>query len=291
MTELIYLDYTREELDRQYSNFLQEGAEKANDAATARCQQNLETLAPRTGISYGPQAGQVFDLYHPGDRESAAPAIVYMHGGQWQKGDATMSAVAADTCLAQGVALVAAHCTQIPEARLDTMVDQNVALVRHVRARAAEYCIDPARICVAGHSSGAHLAGAALVRLANDDDLAGITCGLLYSGNYDLRPLMKSYRADYLLLDDAETVALSPLLTLDKPLPPLWMAVGTLESDEFKRQGQTFHEAVSKLSPATLQEADGKNHFDANEDFRTAGTPVWEFLSTHLGAANAAAAQ
>ena len=65
MTETVYLDYTREELDRQYSNFLQEGAEEANEAAAARCRHNLESLAPRTGISYGPQAGQVFDLYRP----------------------------------------------------------------------------------------------------------------------------------------------------------------------------------------------------------------------------------
>jgi arylformamidase len=289
MTEKIYRDYTREELDRQYSNFLQEGAQEANDAATARCKRNFETLKPEAGIAYGSRAGQAFDLYRAGS--AAAPAIVYMHGGQWQKGDPTMSAVAADTCVAQGVTLVAGHCTQIPDARLPELVDQTVALVRHVRTHAADYGIDPGRICVAGHSSGAHLAGAALVRLANDKDLAGIACGVLVSGNYDLRPLMLSYRADYLLLSDAETTALSPLLTLDRPLPPLWLTVGTAESDEFLRQTRTFHEAVAKLSAVELREVPGRNHFNANDELRTAGSPLWRFLSRHLGLPMAVAAQ
>ena len=174
------------------------------------------------------------------------------------------------------------HCQQIPDVRLPVMVDQTVALIRHVRSHAGEYGIDASRICVAGHSSGAHLAGAALVRLANNGDLAGIVCGLLISGNYDLRPLMLSYRADYLQLDAAETAALSPLLALDRPLPPLWLTVGSGESDEFRRQTRTFHEAVSKIGNAECSEVPGRNHFNANDELRTAGSPLWQFLARHL---------
>lgn len=286
MAKAIYRGYTREELDRQYSNFLQEGAQEAYDAASARAIRNATTLVPRRDIGYGPAAGQTFDLYHPGS--GSAPAIIFMHGGQWQKGDATVSAVAADTALSHGAALVAAHCTQIPEARLPDMVDQMVALVRHVRTQAGAYGIDANRICVAGHSSGAHLAGAALVRLANENDLPGITCGFLISGNYDLRPLMLSYRADYLKLGAEETEALSPLLTLDRPLPPLWLTVGGGESEEFRRQTKTFHEAAARLGEATYHEIPGRNHFNANDELCTAGSPAWAFLAHHLECARPA---
>ena len=288
MAETVYRDYTREELDKQYSNFLQEGAETTHQEATARCLANRDALSPETVIAYGAHADEVFDLYRadaPG-----APAIIYMHGGQWQKGDAAMSAIAADTARAQGVAWVAAHCRQIPDVRLPDMVDQTVAAIRHARGNAATLGIDPTRLCVAGHSSGGHLAGAALVRLANEDDLAGIACGMLISGNYDLRPLMLSYRADYLKLSEDETVALSPLLTLKKPLPPVWFTVGSIESDEFKRQTRTFHEAVSKLGAATLRINEGRNHFNANDELRDAGSPAWAFLAQHLGLAPAASA-
>ncbi len=289
MAETIYRHYAREELDAQYNNFLQAGAQQAYETATVRAAHNSATMNPETGIRYGQHAGQIFDLYRAGS--GAAPAIVYMHGGQWQKGDATTSAVAADTIATQGVVLVAGHCAQIPDVRLPDMIDQMVALVRHVRGNAASLGIDPGRICVAGHSSGAHLAGAALVRLANDNDTAGIACGLLVSGNYDLRPLMLSYRADYLKLTDAETAALSPLLTLDRPLPPLWLTVGGDESDEFRRQTQTFHEAVSKLGVAEYRVVAGRNHFNANDELRTAGSPAWAFLAQHLQLDAAAAAQ
>jgi arylformamidase len=280
MAEMVYRDYTREELDRQYSNFLQEGAEAAHAAATARCLENHAAMNPQTGIAYGPASDQVFDLYRA--ESATAPAILYMHGGQWQKGDASMSAVAADTAVAAGVSLVAMHCQQIPDVRLPDMVDQTVALIRHVRADAAALGVDPTRLCVAGHSSGAHLAGAALVRLANENDLAGIACGLLISGNYDLRPLMLSYRADYLKLTDAETFALSPLLTLDRPPPPLWLTVGSVESDEFRRQTSAFHAAVSKIGSAEHREVSGRNHFNANDELRMAGSPLWHFLGRHL---------
>jgi arylformamidase len=281
MADIVYATYTREQLDRQYSNFLQEGAEEANDIATARAVRNTDTLGPQRGIVYGPSAGEVFDLYHPGG--GVVPAVIYMHGGQWQKGDATNSAVAADTILAHGAALVAAHCTQIPDARIPDMVAQTVSLVRHVRTNAASLGIDPSRICVAGHSSGAHLAASALVKLANEEDLAGIVCGVLVSGNYDMRPLMLSYRAEFMQLDEAETVAMSPLLTLDKPLPPVWFTVGSIESDEFKRQTRSFHDAVAQCGAAELRITDGHNHFNANTGLREAGSPLWHFLAGHLG--------
>lgn len=286
MADIVYRDYTREELDKQYSNMLQEGAEASLEEATARCLANHDTMAPETGIAYGDHPDQVYDLYRA--PSPAAPALIYMHGGQWQKGDAAMSAIAADTARAQGVAWVAAHCQQIPDVRLPEMVDQTVALIRHVRANAASLGIDPTRLCVAGHSSGAHLVSAALVRLANEDDLAGIACAMLISGNHDLRPLMLSYRADYLQLSEEETVALSPLLTLDRPLPPLWLTVGSIESDEFQRQTRTYHEAVSKLGEAELRITEGRNHFNANDELRSAGSPAWAFLARHLHLASPA---
>lgn len=288
MADIVYGNYTREELDRQLSNFLQEGAEEANDIATARAVRNAETLAPKRGIRYGTSSGEVFDLYHPGS--GSVPALIYMHGGQWQKGDATNSAVAADTVLARGGALIAAHCTQLPEARLPDMVAQTTALIRHVRANAAELGIDPAHICVAGHSSGAHLTAAALVRLANEDDLDGIVCGLLVSGNYDMRPLMLSYRAEFMQLDEDETIALSPLLTLDKPLPPVWFTVGSKESDEFKRQTRTFHAAVAERGETEFRVTEGHNHFNANTELREGDSPLWQFLARHLGLASPASA-
>ena len=128
------------------------------------------------------------------------------------------------------------------------------------------------------------------MRLANEGDLDGIACALLFSGNYDLRPLMLSYRADYLQLSEAETIAGSPLLTLEAPLPPTMIACGSAETDEFQRQAHTFHAALEPRGPAELRVIPDANHFMVYGDLYRPSTPSWRFLETHLGLSAAAAA-
>ncbi len=281
MTEKIYGDYTREELDAQYTNLSSPEAEAALAAVRERSERNVATLAPERGLTYGSHPDQRFDLYRTGDGNS--PGLLFFHGGQWQRGNAGVFAAWADVLTERGVTFVDGTTVQIPNARLPEIVDQAVALVRHVRDNAAELGIATGGLAISGQSSGAHLAASALVRMANEDDLDGIACAFLFSGNYDLRPLMLSYRADYLQLSEAETVACSPLLTLDAPLPPTMIACGGVETDEFQRQSRTFHAALDAIGPAELRVVAGANHFMVFDDLYQPDTPSWQFLEAHLG--------
>jgi arylformamidase len=167
---------------------------------------------------------------------------------------------------------------------LPDIVDDTLALVRHVREKAAALGFDGNRLCIAGHSSGGHLAGMTLVRLANENDLDGIACGYLESGNYDLRPLMLSYRKDYLHLSAAETWELSPLLMLDKALPPTLVVSGGGETDEFQRQSRTFCDAMQERGMvANLRIVPDANHFQTYSDLYEDDTPSWRFLEAYLG--------
>lgn len=288
MTEKIYRGYTRDELDAQYTNLSSPAAETALKAVRERSAHNVAALAPERGRTYGPLADQRYDLYCAGSGDG--PGLLFFHGGQWQRGDAGLFAAWADVLVARGVTFVDGTTTQIPNARLPEIIDQAVALIRHVRDNAADLGIAPGRLAISGQSSGAHLAASALVRLANEGDLDGITCAFLFSGNYDLRPLMLSYRADYLQLSEAETAACSPLLSLEAPLPPTLIAVGDAETDEFQRQSRAFHAALEALGPAELRPIPGANHFTVYEDLYRPGTPSWRFLEVHLGLAAASEA-
>ncbi len=282
MTDTIYRDYTREQLDAQYTNVSSPAAEAALAAVRDRSARNVATLSPERGLTYGPKPDQRFDLYRATDGEPSGPGLLFFHGGQWQRGNAGVFAAWANVLVGRGVTFVDGTTSQIPNARLPEIIDQAVALVRHVRDNAAKLGIADGRLAVSGQSSGAHLAASALVRLANEDDLDGIACAFLFSGNYDLRPLMLSYRADYLQLNEAETIAASPLLTLDAPLPPTMIAVGNAETDEFQRQSHTFHAALGQLGPAELRVIPGANHFTVYDDLYQPGTPSWRFLEAHL---------
>ncbi len=292
MTDKIYRGYTRQDLDAQYTNLSSPEAEAALAAVRARSAQNVTALAPERGRTYGPHPDQRFDLYRAsGGAGGHHPGLLFFHGGQWQRGNTGMFAAWADVLVERGVTFVDGTTAQIPTARLPEIIDQAIALVRHVRDNAAKLGIAAGRLAVSGQSSGAHLAAAALVRLANEGDLDGIACARLVSGNYDLRPLMLSYRAEYLQLSEAETVACSPLLTLDAPLPPTMIACGSAETAEFQRQSHTFQAALEARGPAELRVVPGANHFSVFGDLYQPGTPSWTFLETHLGlsaASNAA---
>ena len=288
MSEKIYRGYTREQLDAQYTNLSSPEAEAALKAVRERSARNVAALAPERGLTYGPQPDQRFDLYRASGGDG--PGLLFFHGGQWQRGNTGMFAAWADVLVERGVTFIDGTTTQIPNARLPEIIDQAVALVRYVRDNAAKLGITAGRLAVSGQSSGAHLAASALVRLANENDLDGIAGAFLFSGNYDLRPLMLSYRADYLQLGEAETVACSPLLTLEAPLPPTMIAVGSAETDEFQRQAHTFHAALEARGPAELRVIPDANHFEVYRDLYRPGTPSWRFLETHLGLAAASEA-
>jgi arylformamidase len=288
MSDPIYRGYTREQLDAQYTNLTSDAAKAAAAAMQDQAKRNLETLKPQRGLSYGPGPERVFDLYRA---DKGAPALIFLSGGQWQRGGPGLFSSWSDACVGRGIAFVDGGFPQIPAARLPEIVDSVVMLIRDVRARAGELGIDGARIAVSGHSSGAHLAAMAMVRLANADDLDGIAGVYLLSGHYDLRPAMRNYRAEYLQLSVSETIAHSPILNFVQPLPPTMVAVGGEETDEMVRQSREFHASLTTVGPAELRVVSGTNHFDVAGDLGTPGTPSWDFLGRVLGLAQADAAQ
>jgi arylformamidase len=127
---------------------------------------------------------------------------------------------------------------------------------------------DPARIHVSGHSSGGHLAACvAVTDWPAEFDLPGdiVKSVICASGIYDLRPVRLSARNLYLKLDEEVEQALSPIRHLDRMAVPVYVAVGALESDEFKRQAASFAAALGTALVSPLTEYAGLNHFEIVE--------------------------
>ena len=280
MTDTIYRGYNREELDLQYTNLTTEEAKADAAALQEHAARNVAELNPERGVSYAGGGAQVFDIYRAG---KGAPAMIYISGGQWQNGGPGKFCSWADSVVARGVTFIDGGFPQIPDARLPEIVDSIVILIRHIRANGEKLGIDPANILVTGHSSGAHLAAMALVRMANADDLEDISGCYLMSGHYDVRPAMLCYRKEYLQLSVAETIAMSPLLNLVNPLPPTMVAIGGGETDEMLRQSSSFAESLAAIGPAELRGVPDANHFSVADDLATEGTPSWNFVGERLG--------
>jgi arylformamidase len=146
--------------------------------------------------------------------------------------------------------------------------------VAWVYQKAASFGGDPDRLYLSGHSSGAHLAGVALVTdwqkdFGLPDNI--VKGALLISGMYDLKPVRLSKRSEYVTFTDTMEQALSTQRHLERLKTPVILAHGTLESPEFQRQTRDFAAAVEAAGkPVQLIVAEGFNHFELPE---TLGNP------------------
>jgi arylformamidase len=119
---------------------------------------------------------------------------------------------------------------------------------------------------VSGHSSGAHLCAVAATtdwktRFGLPPDV--IKGALCCSGIYDLEPVRRSARNDYVQLDTALVEALSPIRYVANLRCPMAIAVAEHESDELKRQAREFSDAIERQGiPLEVIEGAGLNHFE-----------------------------
>lgn len=101
------------------------------------------------------------DVYLPPDSGQAEvrPAVVYIHGGGWVRGDKATERERniGGHLAAAGFVFVSANYLLGPGAWPQNLLDCKNA-VRFLRAHAAKYRVDPKRIAVMGTSAGGHLA-------------------------------------------------------------------------------------------------------------------------------------
>ena len=268
----VYLDYDQAELDAAYDQAVY--APNARDvqgrmrrlAADAR-----KRLGEPERHAYGPTAIEKLDVYRA--NKPNAPIQIFIHGGAWRSGTAAEHADAAELMHQAGAVYVIPDFTLVQDAAdsLRSMAEQVRRSIAWVYKNAAKIGGDANRIYISGHSSGAHLAGVALItdwqreHGIPDDFLKG---ALLCSGMYDLTGPRLSARSNYVKFDDAMEDALSAQRHLDKVRTPVLLVHGTLETPEFQRQTRDFAAALKQAGkPVELIVAEGFNHFEIRETF------------------------
>lgn len=125
-------------------------------------------------------ASQVLDVYVPASPAGPKPVVVWIHGGGWQSGDkatATGGNKAADL-LNRGFVVVSINYRLSQDAIFPAQIHDCKGAIRFIRARAAQYQIDPRRVGVWGSSAGGHLV-ALLGTSAGVEDAEGTVGGNL----------------------------------------------------------------------------------------------------------------
>lgn len=269
----VFRDYDQVALDRElnlrarWPDHPQFFERWARDSAAVR-----DRLTAHLDLAYGEDTAERLDLF-PVAGSQDAPLLAFIHGGYWQALDKSDYSYMAPAFVETGVAFASLNYGLAPDSKIGEMIAQTRRALTWLYRHAGDYGVDPARIVVAGHSAGGHLAAMA-VSTDWPAFQGGLPAGLLaggcsISGVYDLEPIRLSYHNKVLHIAPEEVLPWSPLHCLPAPdrpggVPPLLLAVGSEETKEFLRQHAEYA-AAWQARGLPLGEVDmtGLHHFTA----------------------------
>jgi acetyl esterase/lipase len=132
---------------------------------------------------------------------------IWVHGGAWRAGSRYPVPIAA--LVDEGFAVASVDYRLSTVARFPAQVQDIKAAIRFLRARAADYHLDPDRIFIAGSSAGGHLA--ALVGVTNDVPALEGEVGEHLGTSSDVQAIVSLYGAANLqsILDQSTEYGLS----------------------------------------------------------------------------------
>lgn len=117
---------------------------------------------------YGPHERNVLDLWKA-KSDAPTPLVIFIHGGGFRSGDKDkISKALVEKCLAAGVSVAAINYRLTQTAPFPAPMHDSARAVQHLRSRAKEWNLDPAKFGATGGSAGAGIS----LWLAYHDDLA-----------------------------------------------------------------------------------------------------------------------
>ena len=218
------------------------------------------------GIHYGPGEDETLDLF-PIPKLSNTPLFIFIHGGYWRMLSKNESSFMAPNLVNHGVAVASINYTLAPEADIDQIVSECRRSIKWLYENVESYGIDPDQIYVGGSSAGGHLTGMMVAGGWQEQyglPLDVIKGGVPISGLFDLEPIVKCFVNEWMKMSIEDGLRNSPDQNLPELGCSLIVAVGSNETDEFRRQSKDFADLwKNKGCLAHYLECEGINHFNA----------------------------
>jgi arylformamidase len=213
---------------------------------------------PGLDIPYAGAERAAFDLYPAA--EPAAPCLVFVHGGYWQRNARADFACFAEGLNAAGWSVAMPGYTLAPESSLAGIVAEIGAALDWLAEHGPGHGIG-GPVVLSGWSAGAQLAAMHLGHPA-------VIAGLAISGVYDLAPIRETYLNEKLRLTDEEVATLSPL-RLPAVAKPMTIAYGSRELPALVHDARNLHALRADAhAPGALLPVPGADHFSILNGFR-----------------------
>ena len=141
-------------------------------------------------LPYGDGPRRSLDVYRSrANPAEPAPVVVFIHGGRWQAGAKGDFLFVGQALASAGLVAVIPDYRHWPDVTWRELIDDAEAATRWAVRESSRFGGDPARLFLAGHSSGAHTAAMLAVDPARLADVRASLRGLIgISGPYDFLP-------------------------------------------------------------------------------------------------------
>ena len=244
------------------------------------------------------------NVARPKGGEGLLPAVVCIHGGGFRAGKRESYDKLCVTLAERGYVAITVTYRLAPAYRCPAAVQDCKAAVRWLRANAAKYHVDPARIGVTGGSAGGHLAQFLGVTAGvkefegegNLDQSSAVACVVNFYGPSDFT---KSYGAS---TDAAEVLPLffggdlstkrrehivgSPLYWVTPNAAPTLCVHGTKDDHvAYEQAGWIVDRLKASAVEAELLTLEGAGHGFKGADMEKAENALLVFFDKHLKAA------
>lgn len=259
----IFRDYDQAALDRQYNNRARVGDFGAlHRRWVEQSRATVGQLGRPIEVAYGADKRQSVDIWMPaGATRTPTACLAFIHGGYWQALDKEDCSFLVAPFVAAGVAVAMIEYRLCPAVTMTEIVGDVRGALAALKSAAPDHGIDPARIVLAGHSAGGHLAA----MMMTEPGAIAYRGVVSISGLYDLEPIRLSFLNAALKMDAAEAKTLSPVLKPPLHKCPLVLTVGGDEPEEYQRQQTDFADTWRAHGVAAEIVPSRGNHFDAME--------------------------
>jgi acetyl esterase/lipase len=260
-------------------------------------------------VIYGHKDGMAltYDVFQPQGANGAA--VIYMVSGgwfsMWQPAEQRLGSFKG--LLDEGFTVMAVHHGSAPKFKVPDAVSDVRAAVRHIKANADAYDVDPDRLGVWGGSAGGHLSlmlglnseGPEAAKASADprarfmgpryktgaDSDASLAAVVAYYPPVDIRPITgPNERFPALDFSADQAAAISPILFVDKNDPPIKLIHGDADGLVPLTTSTTIKAALDKEGVANdLLVIEGGDHGFRNPEHRAAaGVAMVAWFKQHL---------
>lgn len=236
---------------------------------TERSATSRASLRNELDVAYGEGPDERLDLFFPDAMTRPVAMHLFVHGGYWRMFSKSDYSYVADTITKAGAIAAIMDYSLMPAVRMETIIQQVSRAVDWLKANAAKFGGDAARLSVSGHSAGAHLCAMVL----SQGSLGPSSRPLLLSGIYEIGPLRASFLQPQIGITEEEAERFSPLRLALAPAETARILVGDKETEPFHRQAQHF----AKMLKTSVEVISG-NHMSVVLDLGDSETPAGKAL-------------